>query len=75
MPTGDMVTSVKLGQKWSAWVPSRGQWLLSTVVDRENGKVVLRYDARYGVLHGNDEHKADEDTMLSNTNLFRLVEA
>jgi hypothetical protein len=74
MPKSDMPVSIRLGQKWSAWVPSRGQWLLSTVVDRDNGNVTLRYDVRYGVLQGVDEQKADEGTMLSNTNLFRLVE-
>jgi hypothetical protein len=32
----DMQTpiEVKIGQKWSAWVPSRGRWLLTTVVRR-----------------------------------------
>ena len=66
--------SITIGQKWSTWVPSRGQWLLSTVVRREKGQVILRYDPRYGVAQGHDEHRADEDTMSANTNLFRPVE-
>ncbi len=68
-----MPAGITIGQKWSAWVPSRGQWLLSTVVSRENGQVVLRYDPRYGVAQGHDEHKADEATLLENTNLFRRI--
>jgi hypothetical protein len=65
--------SITIGQKWSTWVPGRGQWLLSTVVRRDEGHVILRYDPRYGIAQGHDEHKADEDTMSRNTNLFRLV--
>jgi hypothetical protein len=71
----DMQIGVSIGQKWSAWVPGRGQWLLSTVVSHDNGKVILRYDERYGVVQGHDEQKTDEDTMLANSSLFRLVEA
>ena len=26
-----------------------------------------------GLVHGHDEHEADETTMLENTNLFRLI--
>lgn len=70
-----MPMDVRIGQKWSAWVPGRGQWLLSTVVRRDSGKVVLQYDTRYGIARGYDEKSADEDTMLGNTNLFRFIES
>jgi len=73
--TCGMRAGVAIGQKWSAWVPGRGQWLLSTVVLREKGQAVLRYDPRYGIAKGHDEQKADEDTMLANTSLFRAVQA
>ncbi|HWF64184.1 MAG TPA: hypothetical protein VN685_06200 [Rhizomicrobium sp.] len=68
-----MPAAISIGQKWSAWVPSRGQWLLSTVIRRENGQAILQFDPRYGVARGHDEQKADEDTMLGNTSLFRPV--
>lgn len=68
-----MASRISIGQEWSTWVPGRGQWLLSTVVGWDNGKVILRYDPRYGIVRGHDEQKADVDTMLGNTNLFRLV--
>jgi len=68
-----MPADVKIGQKWSTWVPSRGQWLLTTVVRRDSGQVILQYDTRYGIGHGYDEQRADETTMLGNTSLFRLV--
>jgi hypothetical protein len=68
-----MAAAIGIGQKWSAWVPSRGQWLLSTVIRREKGQAILQYDARYGVARGHDEQKADETTMLENTSLFRRV--
>ena len=68
-----MPADVRIGQKWSAWVPSRGQWLLATVVRRNDGRAILQYDSRYGIVRGQDEHEADETTMLENTNLFRLI--
>ena len=68
-----MSADIRIGQKWSTWVPSRGQWLLATVVRRKAGQAVLQYDSRYGIGRGQDEHKADETTMLENTNLFRLI--
>jgi len=67
-------TEVKIGQRWSAWVPSRGQWLLTTVVGRSDGHVVLQFDRGYGIVRGHDEQRADETTMLENTSLFRLLE-
>ena len=68
-----MPADVRIGQKWSAWVPSRGQWLLATVVRRSDGHAILQYDNRYGIVRGQDEREADETTMLENTNLFRLI--
>lgn len=68
-----MPADVRIGQKWSTWVPGRGQWLLATVVRRKDGQAVLQYDSRYGIGRGHDERDADETTMLENTNLFRLI--
>lgn len=70
-----MPAEVKIGQHWSAWVPGRRQWLLTTVIRREMGEATLKFDPRYGVGHGYDEQRADESTMLSAPNLFRFVEA
>ena len=69
-----MVQSVEIGQHWSVWVPGRRQWLLGTVVRRAGGQATLQYDARYGIGPKLDEQRADESTMLSATNLFRLLE-
>ena len=74
MKASSMPTEVKIGQKWSTWVPGRRQWLLMTVIGREDGQVVLKYDARYGIGSGYDEERADEATMLSTANRFRFVE-
>jgi hypothetical protein len=68
-----MPLAVKLGQKWSVWVPSRQQWLLATVVSCESGTVILGYDARYGMPRGEDR-TSDEGTMLTNRNLYRFIE-
>jgi len=70
-----MPTSVAIDQKWSVWLPSRRQWLLTTVIRRENGQATLKYDSRYGLGAGYDEERADEVTMLTASNLFRFVEA
>ncbi len=70
-----MPTSVAIGQKWSVWLPSRRQWLLATVIGREDGQATLKYDTRYGIATGNDGQKADEATMLAAASLFRFVEA
>jgi hypothetical protein len=43
------------------------------VVRLKDGQAVLQYDSRYGIGRGQDEHGADEATMLENTNLFRLI--
>jgi hypothetical protein len=69
-----MPTDVKIGQSWSIWVPGRRQWLLATVIRRENGQATLAYDHRYGIAKGSDHQQADESTMLAAPNLFRLVE-
>lgn len=64
---------IKLGQKWSVWVPSRCQWLLTTVIRRQDGQATLQYDRRYGIAHGYDEQKSDETAMMENSSLFRFV--
>lgn len=66
--------SVEIGQHWSVWVPGRRQWLLATVVSRADGQAALKYDSRYGIGSKSDEQCADESTMLTATNLFRLLE-
>jgi hypothetical protein len=68
-----MPVDVRIGQKCSTWVPSRGQWLLSTVIRQGDGQVVLQYDPRYGIVQGHNEQRADQATMLGNASLFRLV--
>ena len=69
----NMPSEVITGQTWSTWVPARSQWLLATVARREGSLATLKYDPRYGVAKGHDEHRADVATMLSNTNLFRFL--
>ncbi|MEP6829021.1 MAG: hypothetical protein ABI963_01680 [Rhizomicrobium sp.] len=71
----DMPSEIEIGQTWSIWVPGRRQWLLATVVRRDNGEAVLKFDPRYGAGPGYDEQRADETTMLTAPNLFRFVEA
>ena len=68
-----MPANVAIGQKWSVWAPSRRQWLLSTVMFRENGQATLKYDVRYGMDAGQDEQTADEAAILTESNLFRYV--
>jgi hypothetical protein len=70
-----MPSKIEIGQTWSTWVPGRRQWLLATVVRRDNGEAVLKFDPRYGAGLGYDEQRADESTMLTAPNLFRFVEA
>jgi len=70
-----MPTNVAIGQKWSVWLPSRRQWLLTTVINREDGRATLKYDSRYGLGSGYDEERAEEATMLAASNLFHFVEA
>jgi hypothetical protein len=69
-----MPTDVKIGQSWSVWVPDRRQWLLATVIRRENGRATLAYDRGYGIVKGFNEQMADETTMLGTSNLFRFVD-
>ena len=69
-----MTLAVTIGQKWAAWIPGRQQWLLATVIRCEREAVTLRCDKRYGIAADGDL-QADENTMLSNRNLFRFVEA
>ena len=69
-----MPADVTIGQKWSAWVPSRQQWLLTKVIFREDGRATLKYDIGYGMGAGYDEERADEATMLTAPSLFRFVE-
>lgn len=70
-----MPQDVTTGQSWSAWVPARQQWLLATVIQHTGGRATLKFDPRYGLHRGEDEHKTDHATMLSNTNLFRFIAA
>jgi hypothetical protein len=69
-----MAQFVMTGQKWAAWVPGRGQWLLATVTRCEGRAITLSCDERYG-LAGDGDVKTDEDTMLENNNLFRFLES
>jgi hypothetical protein len=68
-----MLPNVTIGQKWSAWVPGRQQWLLATVKRREDGQATLKYDIRYGMGAGSDERKVDEAAMFTSPGLFRFV--
>jgi hypothetical protein len=70
-----MPTNVTIGQRWSAWVPGRQQWLLATVIRQEDGQATLKYDIRYGMGAGDDEQGADEAAMLVTRSLFRFVES
>lgn len=70
-----MPANVTIGQKWSVWSPSRRQWLLAVVVDRENGQATLKFDTRYGISASTEREKADESRMLAESSLFRFVEA
>jgi hypothetical protein len=68
-----MPANVKIGQKWSVWLPTRRQWLLSTVIGRDDGKATLKYDIRYGLGAGCDEDSVEETTMLAASNRFRFL--
>ena len=68
-----MPTTVTIGQKWSVWSPGRQQWLLATVVERENNQITLKYHAGYGIGESDNQQKVDEATMLTGSNLFRFV--
>jgi hypothetical protein len=70
-----MQAAVEIGQNWSIWVPSRRQWLLGKVIRCADGQATLKYDARYKLGAGYEESMADESTMLTTPNLFRLVES
>jgi hypothetical protein len=70
-----MQTEVKMGQNWAAWVPGRCQWLLMTVIRQGAGRATLKYDARYEISVGDDERVVDEQTLLTQSNLFRFVAA
>jgi hypothetical protein len=70
-----MPTTVAIGQQWSVWVPGRRQWLLATVIRRNDGRATLKYDARYEQSAGDDEQVVDEAAMLGSLNLFHFVEA
>jgi hypothetical protein len=70
-----MPEAVMTGQSWSAWVPARQQWLQATVIHHGATQATLKFDSGYGLSRGEDEQSADRDTMLSNCNLFRFIEA
>ncbi|GAA0573224.1 hypothetical protein GCM10008942_22410 [Rhizomicrobium electricum] len=69
-----MPDNVTIGQRWSVWASGRQQWLLAAVTSRQNGRATLKFDCRYGIQGSDGEHIADEDTMLTASNLFRFVE-
>jgi hypothetical protein len=71
----DVPPGVKIGQRWSAWIPGRRQWLLTTVIRCESGEATLKFDPRYGIGRGYGEQRADETIMLTEAHLFRFVEA
>ena len=56
----DMPSEIEIGQTWSIWVPGRRQWLLATVVRRDHGEAVLKFDPRYGAGQGYAEQRAAE---------------
>jgi len=66
--------TVEIGQSWSVWVPGRRQWLLGTVIRRADGRATIKYDPRYAISTPDDADLADESTMLTARNLFRIVE-
>lgn len=68
-----MPTELVIGQSWSAWIPSRQQWLLTKVVRFDKDRAILKFDSRYGVQSGQDEYAADMSSMLSMSNLFRHI--
>ena len=68
-----MPQAIEIGQNWSIWDPGRRQWLLGTVIHRADGRATLKFDPRYRIGIGYDERNADEDTMLTAPNLFRLI--
>ena len=70
-----MPLSVMVGQKWSVWSPGRRQWLLATVIGQEHGRATLEYHTGYGIAGSHNEQKADEATMLAESNLFRFIAA
>jgi hypothetical protein len=70
-----MQASIEIGQSWSIWVPGRRQWLLGKVIRRVDGRATLKYDPGYRIGTPHDEALADESTMLTAPNLFRIVES
>lgn len=66
-------TEIEMGQRWSAWVAGRQQWLLASVVQQKAGRVTLKFDARYGLCKGDDQREIDAQDLLGTPNLFRRV--
>ncbi len=64
---------LEMGQQWAAWVPGRQQWLLASIVQQKDGRVTLKFDARYGLGVAESERKIDEQDLLGTPNLFRRV--
>ena len=66
-------TETENGQRWSAWVPGRQQWLLGTIIRKKDGRVTLKFDSRYEIRSGEDECEVDEQDLLRGSNLFRYI--
>jgi hypothetical protein len=69
-----MPNDVIVGQRWSVWTSGCQQWLLAAVTSRKDGRATLKFDCRYGIQGSDGERMADEDTMLTASNLYRFVE-
>jgi hypothetical protein len=68
-----MLTEVKIGQQWAAWMAGRQQWLLTTVTAMDLGRATLQYSPSYGLERADSERDVDAATMLTAPNLFRFV--
>jgi len=67
-------TEIEMGQRWAAWVAGRQQWLLAAVVKQKDGRVTLKFDARYGLGPADSEREVDEQDLLRAPRLFRHIE-
>jgi hypothetical protein len=66
-------SKIEMGQRWAAWVPGRQQWLLAAVVRQKDGRVTLKFDARYGLGLPDGEREVDEENLLGTPSLFRRL--
>jgi hypothetical protein len=63
----------EMGQRWAVWVPGRQQWLLAAVVKQKDGRVTLKFDARYDLGKAEGEREIDEQDLSGTPSLFRRV--